>query len=78
MVEPTPGGGRIFIEQNLVWLDTDDLDRLAGFYRDVLELPQVLDQGACRVFRVSPAGFLDVCDKPRRAVHSLLLKGPEG
>jgi catechol 2,3-dioxygenase-like lactoylglutathione lyase family enzyme len=29
-------------------------------------LPQVLDQGVCRVFQVSPTGFLGVCDKPGR------------
>jgi predicted enzyme related to lactoylglutathione lyase len=55
-----------FIEQNVVWLYTDDLDRLAGFYRDVMELPQVLDQGVCRVFQVSPTGFLGVCNKANR------------
>lgn len=60
---PTP---RIFFEQNVVWLYTDDLDRLAGFYRDVMELPEVLDQGVCRVFRVSPTGFLGVCNKAGR------------
>jgi hypothetical protein len=57
---------RPFIEQNVVWLYTDDPERLAGFYRDVLELPQVLDQGVCRVFQVSPTGFLGVCNKEGR------------
>ena len=57
---------KIFIEQNVVWLYTADLERLAAFYRDVIGLPQVLDQGICRVFQVSPTGFLGVCDKPGR------------
>jgi catechol 2,3-dioxygenase-like lactoylglutathione lyase family enzyme len=63
MAEPSR---RPFIEQNVVWLYTDDLERLTTFYRDVLELPQVLDQGACRVFQVSPTGFLGVCNKEGR------------
>lgn len=62
------GGGRagIFIEQNVVWLYTEQLDRLAGFYRDVIGLKRVLDQGNCQVFQVSPTGFLGVCNKPGR------------
>jgi catechol 2,3-dioxygenase-like lactoylglutathione lyase family enzyme len=64
-----PTGGlmpRPFIEQNVTWLYSDDLDTHAAFYRDVLELPQVLDQGVCRVFQVSPTGFLGVCNKEGR------------
>jgi catechol 2,3-dioxygenase-like lactoylglutathione lyase family enzyme len=55
-----------FIEQNIVWLYSDDLETHAAFYRDTLGLPQVMDQGACRIFRVSPTGFLGVCDTPGR------------
>jgi predicted enzyme related to lactoylglutathione lyase len=66
MAAETPDPGKIFIEQNVVWLYADDLDRLAGFYRDVIGLPQVLDQGVCRVFQVSPTGFLGVCNKEGR------------
>jgi catechol 2,3-dioxygenase-like lactoylglutathione lyase family enzyme len=55
-----------FIEQNVVWLYSDDLDTHAAFYRDVLGLKQVLDQGVCRIFQVSPTGFLGVCNKEGR------------
>ena len=34
--------------------------------RGRVSLAQVLDQGVCRVFQVSPTGFLGVCDKPGR------------
>jgi catechol 2,3-dioxygenase-like lactoylglutathione lyase family enzyme len=34
----------------------------------VLGLRQVLDQGACRIFRVAGAAFLGVCTNPARAV----------
>jgi catechol 2,3-dioxygenase-like lactoylglutathione lyase family enzyme len=66
MPETAAAPPKVFFEQNVVWLYTDDLDRLAAFYRDVLELPEVLDQGICRVFRVSPTGFLGVCNKAGR------------
>jgi predicted enzyme related to lactoylglutathione lyase len=52
--------------QAITWLYSDGLDRHATFYRDVIGLPQVLDQGGCRVFRVSPTAFLGVCDLPHR------------
>ncbi|MBU8546932.1 MULTISPECIES: VOC family protein [Roseomonadaceae] len=58
--------GKIFSEQNVVWLYTDDLDRLAQFYGEVLGLPLVMDQGICRIFQVSPTGFLGVCNKADR------------
>lgn len=66
MAETPAGPPKVFFEQNVVWLYTDDLDRLAAFYREVMELPEVLDQGVCRVFQVSPTGFLGVCNKPGR------------
>ena len=34
----------------------------------MLGLQQVLDQGACRIFRVAGEGFLGVCTNPARAV----------
>lgn len=38
-----------------------DLDRSEEFYVGRLGLEPVLDQGSCRIFRVSAAGFLGVC-----------------
>ncbi|MFN7633914.1 MAG: VOC family protein, partial [Acetobacteraceae bacterium] len=55
-----------FIEQYVTWLYSDDIETLAAFDRDVLEVPHVLDQGVCRVFQVSPTGFLGVCNKEGR------------
>lgn len=48
--------------QDLVtFLYVADLDRSQRFYGGALGLPLVLDQGACRIFRVSPGGFVGVC-----------------
>lgn len=55
-----------FFEQNVTWLYSDDLEGMAAFYAGTLALPQVLDQGRCRVFRISPSGFLGVCNSPHR------------
>lgn len=66
MAETPAGPPKVFFEQNVVRLYTDDLDRLATFCRDVMELPEVLDQGVCRAFRASPTGVLGICNKPGR------------
>lgn len=46
----------------VAFLSVSDLDRSTRFYRDLLGLPLVLDQGSCRIFRVAPGGFLGVCE----------------
>ena len=48
---------RPFIEQSMTFFYTDDLERLSRFYREVLELPLVLDQGVCHIYRVSESSF---------------------
>ena len=49
------------IDQHVVFVYSDDLDRSAAFYSEILGLKQVLDQGQCRLFRVAGTAFLGVC-----------------
>lgn len=49
-------------DQLVVFLRVADLERSARFYGDVLGLELVLDQGRCRIFRVSGSGYLGVCE----------------
>ncbi len=56
--------------QSLTWVYTEDLDGTCRFYAETIGFPQVLDQGACRIFRTSPTGFLGVCQvRPGRWVE---------
>lgn len=55
--------------QQVIFVYTRDLAGTAGWYADVLGLPQVLDQGACRIFRATPTGFIGVCSRPNRVVE---------
>ena len=48
-------------DQQVTFLYTRDLERSATFYGETLELSIVLDQGSCRIYRVSPNSFLGVC-----------------
>ena len=47
--------------QQVTFLYTDDLAKTVRFYEDALQLPLVLDQGTCRIYRVSNDGFLGFC-----------------
>ena len=42
---------------------TPNLPATAEFYENVLELPLALDQGACRIYRVTRGAFLGFCSK---------------
>jgi len=52
------------IDQQVTFLYTRDLARTVRFYEQVLGLPLVLDQGGCRIYRVSGDAFLGCCYSP--------------
>jgi catechol 2,3-dioxygenase-like lactoylglutathione lyase family enzyme len=54
---PTPFSGQV------TFLYTRDLAATARFYESVLALPLALDQGSCRIYRVSDDGFLGFCQR---------------
>lgn len=49
------------IDQQITFLYTTDLERSRVFYEDMLGLPLWLDQGTCRIYRVSGEGYLGIC-----------------
>jgi catechol 2,3-dioxygenase-like lactoylglutathione lyase family enzyme len=49
------------LTQQVTFLHTADLEKTTTFYRDILGLPLVLDQGVCRIFGVNNAAFLGFC-----------------
>lgn len=46
---------------------TNDLEGTARFYEDMLGLPLKLDQGACRIYRVTETAFLGFCTREEAA-----------
>lgn len=50
------------IDEVVTFVYSADLERSHRFYGEVLGLEMVLDQGACRIYRVSPTGYVGVCD----------------
>jgi predicted enzyme related to lactoylglutathione lyase len=65
MTEPE----RPSINQTIVFTYTDDLETGAQFFSDVLELELVVDQGACRIFRLTESSFIGVCTIPGRPTN---------
>lgn len=56
------------ITDSIVFTYTDDLAASSKFFREIMELEFVVDQGPCHIFRLSPTSYLGVCnlqDRPR-------------
>lgn len=51
------------IDQQITFLYTRDLRKTTHFYEEVMGLSLVLDQGSCRIYRVSADGFLGFCER---------------
>jgi catechol 2,3-dioxygenase-like lactoylglutathione lyase family enzyme len=58
------------IQQQVTFLYTCDLAATARFYEGVLGLKLELDQGDCRIYRVSRDGYLGFCQRQAAPEHS--------
>jgi catechol 2,3-dioxygenase-like lactoylglutathione lyase family enzyme len=57
------------LDAQITFLYTRDLAATARFYEEIVALPLKLDQGNCRIYRVSSDGYLGFCqrdDAPQR------------
>jgi catechol 2,3-dioxygenase-like lactoylglutathione lyase family enzyme len=54
------------ISQSIVFTYTDDLERASRFFREIMALDFVVDQGACHIFRLTAESYLGVCRLPDR------------
>ena len=51
------------IDGAITFLTTRDLERTARFYEETMGLDLTLDQGNCRIYRVSDGGYLGFCQR---------------
>jgi len=71
-------------DQQVTFLYTRDLGATARFYEQVLGLDLVLDQGTCRIYRISADGFLGFCqraeapDRPSGVIVTLVTEDVDG
>ena len=54
------------ISHGITFTYTDDLEESSTFFREIMELDFVVDQGSCHIFRLSGTSFLGVCCLPDR------------
>jgi catechol 2,3-dioxygenase-like lactoylglutathione lyase family enzyme len=57
------------IDQQVTFLYTRDLAKTSHFYENLMKLPLILDQGSCRIYQVSPDGFLGFCERETAPVQ---------
>jgi len=51
------------IDANITFLRVADIERSHAFYADGLGLALVLDQGGCRIYRLTDTSYLGVCER---------------
>lgn len=51
------------IDGQITFCYTRDLAATSSFYEDMIALPLVVDQGACRIYRVAAQAYLGFCER---------------
>lgn len=57
------------INEQITFIYTTDIASSAEFYEEKLGLPLALDQGGCRIYRVTDSAYLGVCQRPADAIQ---------
>ncbi len=52
--------------QQVTFLLVAELERSTHFYRDLLGLELILDQGDCRIFGITTSAFVGICERVER------------
>lgn len=55
------------IQQSVTFLYVKDLGISAEFYAHTLNLPLVLEQTNCNIYRLTKTSFLGICENPEKA-----------
>jgi len=55
--------GDVDIDASITFLRVADFERSHAFYADGLGLVLVLDQGGCRIYQLTDASYLGVCER---------------
>jgi catechol 2,3-dioxygenase-like lactoylglutathione lyase family enzyme len=51
------------ITEQITFLYTRDLATTAYFYEEIMRLPLVVDQGSCRIYRITDDAYLGFCER---------------
>ena len=61
------------IAEQVTFIYATDLEASHRFYHEVLGLTLVLDQGACRIYRVTAAAYVGLCDHRESSPAGVIL-----
>jgi catechol 2,3-dioxygenase-like lactoylglutathione lyase family enzyme len=59
------------ISHQITFFYTRDLEKTARFYEDILGLELLIDQGTCRIYRVSQDGWVGFCQREYAPVETV-------
>ena len=59
--------------QQVTFIYVSDLNASSHFYADILGLSLALDQGSCRIYRVSQAAFIGLCTGQNPSPQGVIL-----
>lgn len=51
------------VDSSITFLKVKDIERSARFYENGLGLVMVLDQGGCRIYKLTDEAFIGVCER---------------
>ena len=60
-------------DQSVSFYYTTDLAQTARFWGDTIGLPEVLDQGTCKIYRVSTDGLIGFCQRDTVQVADVII-----
>ena len=72
------------VDEQITFLYTQDIAKVAPFYEDVLGLELALDQGGCRIYRVvGHTGYVGICERatprtPDGAIFTIVTQDVDG
>ena len=60
------------IDAGITFFRVADIERSHAFYQDGLGLELVLDQGGCRIYRLTDASYLGVCERGEHPASNVI------
>ena len=72
------------ISHQITFLHTRDITATAHFYAQVMGLELVIDQGDCKIYRITPTALLGFCERatapqePRGIIFTLISEDVDG
>jgi catechol 2,3-dioxygenase-like lactoylglutathione lyase family enzyme len=60
----------ISISQQITFLYTHDLKKTAFFYEKILGLELIIDQGSCKIYKVTEDGWVGFCERMNEKIYT--------